>query len=90
MDEKPSPTEIPSVPLYYFNLYNDAVTMDEEGVQLADDDAALAHAVKEARTMAADSVSKGHLTVSHRIDFVDEKRNPVGSVRFDEAVDIRR
>ena len=77
------------MPLYFFNLYNDEVTMDDEGVQLADEEAARAHAIKEARTMAADSVSKGHLTVSHRIDFVDEKRNLVGSVRFDEAVDVR-
>jgi hypothetical protein len=77
------------MPLYFFNLYNDEVTMDGEGVQLADEEAARAHAIKEARTMAADSVSKGHLTVSHRIDFVDEKRNLVGSVRFDEAVDVR-
>ena len=89
MDEQHLPSEMQRVPLYFFNLYNDAVTMDDEGIQLADDDAARAHAVKEARTMAADSVSKGHLTVSHRIDFVDEKRNPIGSVRFDEAVDIR-
>jgi hypothetical protein len=81
--------KIPTVPLYFFNLYNDVVTMDDEGVDLADDDAARAHAVKEARAMAADSVSKGHLTVSHRIDFVDEQRNPVGTIRFDEAVDIR-
>ena len=75
--------------LYFFNLFNDAVTMDDEGVEVADDDAARAHAVKEARTMAADSVRKGHLTVSHRIEFVDRSRRLLGTVRFDEAVDIR-
>jgi len=63
--------------------------MDDEGVELVDNDAARAHGVKEARTMAADSVSKGHLTTSHRIEIVDESRNAVGTVRFDEAVDIR-
>jgi len=77
------------MPLYFFNLYNDVVTMDDEGVELVDNDAARAHGVKEARTMAADSVSKGHLTTSHRIEIVDESRNAVGTVRFDEAVDIR-
>jgi hypothetical protein len=77
------------MPLYYFNLFNDEVTMDDEGLELADAGAARAHAVKEARAMAADTVRHGHLTASHHIDFVDEDRNPVGSVRFDEAVEIR-
>ena len=40
--------------------------------------------------MAADSLLHGHLTTSDRIEFVDEDRNPLGSVRFDEAVDIRQ
>ncbi len=77
------------MPLYYFNLFNDDVTMDDEGVELADDEAARAHAVKEAQVMAADTVLHGHLTRSHRIEFVDEARKPTGTVRFDEAVDIR-
>ena len=38
--------------------------------------------------MAADTVLHGHLTRSHRIEFVDEAREP-GVVRFDEAVDVR-
>lgn len=77
------------MPLYYFNLFNDDVTIDDEGVELADDAAARAHAVNEARVMAADTVLHGHLTGSHRIEFVGEAREPVGTVRFDEAVDIR-
>ena len=32
--------------LYYFNIYNDDVTLDEEGADLADDQAARAHAIK--------------------------------------------
>jgi len=40
--------------------------------------------------MAADTVLHGHLTCSLRIELVDEARKPVGAVRFDEAVDIRR
>ena len=76
--------------LYYFHLFNDDVTMDDEGVELADDEAARAHAVKEARHMAADTVLHGHFTPSHRIDFVNEKRELVGSMRFDEAVEVRR
>ena len=77
------------VPIYYFNLFNDDLTVDDEGVDLADDEAARAHAIKEARVMAADTVLHGHLTRSDRIEFVDEVRKRVGTVRFDEAVDVR-
>ena len=77
------------MPLYYFNLYNDAVTMDEEGIELADVAAARDHAIMEARHMAADSVLQGHFTGSHRIEFLDEARGAVGEVRFDEAVEVR-
>jgi hypothetical protein len=78
-----------AVPLYYFNLYNDDVTMDYEGVELAGPEAAHAHALMEARHMAADAVSRGHFTGSHRVEFVDGERNALGEVRFDEAVEIR-
>ncbi|WP_231462806.1 DUF6894 family protein [Sphingomonas sp. URHD0057] len=84
-----APVYARAMPLYYFNLYNDAVTMDDEGVELADPEAARAHAIKEARHMAADSVLQGHFACSHRIEFVDGERAPVGAVRFDEAVEVR-
>ncbi len=77
------------MPLYYFQVFNDDVTLDDEGAELADDEAALAHGVKEARALAAYSVQHGHLVGSHRIDIVDADRRPVGSVRFDEAVNIK-
>jgi hypothetical protein len=79
----------PAMPRYYFNVYNDDVTLDDEGAELADDHAARARAVKEARALAADTVFHGHLTRHHRIDIVDENQNPVGTVHFDEAVTIR-
>ena len=77
------------MPLYYFNIYNDDTTLDEEGLELADEHAARAHAVKAVRSLAADTVLRGHLVGHHRVEFVDEDQNPLGEVRFDEAVDIR-
>lgn len=74
---------------YFFNLFNDDVTMDEQGVILADDTAAHERAVKEARAMAAESVRLGHLTASHYIEYLDAARQRLGKVRFDEAIDIR-
>ena len=76
------------MPIYYFNLFNDEITMDETGVEFSSEQDARAHAVQEARAMAASAVLEGRLTGSHRIEYVDESRQLVGAVRFDEAVDI--
>ena len=76
------------VPLYYFNVYNDDVTLDDEGVDLADHHSARAHGIKEARALAAATVSRGHLIRHHRIEITDAGHQTIGSVRFDEAVEI--
>jgi hypothetical protein len=77
------------MPLYYFNVYNDDITLDYEGADLADAHAARAYAVKAARSLAADTALHGHLVGHHRIEIVDQDQAPVAIVRFDEAVDIR-
>ena len=77
------------MPLYFFNVYNDDITLDPEGAELADAQAARAYAVKAARSLAAETVTRGHIAGHHRIEIVDENREPVDSVRFDEAVDFR-
>ena len=77
------------MPIYYFNVYNDEVSMDPEGLELADVDTARAFALKAARSLGADSVLHGHLIGSHRVEIVDENQKPVGSIRFDEAVEIK-
>jgi hypothetical protein len=73
---------------YFFNLHNDIDTQDEEGVELASPAEARAHAVAEARVMAADSVSKGHLNLAHYIQVFDDGRQALFRVTFGEAVDV--
>ena len=77
------------MPRYYFNVYNDDVTIDPEGADLADDHSARAYAVREVRCLAAETVLHGHLVAHHRIEVVDENQELVDTVRFDEAVDIK-
>jgi hypothetical protein len=77
------------MPLYYFHVYNDEVTIDDEGADLADEAAAHCRAIKEARALAAHSVLQGHLTRSHRLEIADEKRTVLAVLRFDQAVEIR-
>jgi len=78
-----------AMPLYYFDIHNDDVTLDEEGATLADGHAAHAYAIKAARSLAAETVSKGHLTLSHWIEIQDADHAPILRVTFGDAVEIR-
>lgn len=62
---------------------------DFEGAKLADDEAARAYAIACVRSVAADTVAKGHLTASHRIVVQNGQRQLVGELRFDAAVETR-
>ncbi len=77
------------MPQYFFNLFNDVVTMADESLDFPDAAAALAHATDEARALAADTVREGHFVGNHYIEVQDQDRERVGVVRFDEAVEIR-
>ena len=76
------------MPIFYFDVYNDDVTLDDEGAELADLAAARAHAVKEARVLAAETVKAGHLNCRHHIDIRDESRVTLASVAYGEAVEV--
>lgn len=76
------------MPLFYFNIYNGDVTLDPEGAELADAEAAMALAVKEVRVLASETVRHGHFVGHHRVEITDAERTPIGSVRFDEAVTV--
>jgi hypothetical protein len=77
------------MPIYYFNIYNDDMTEDFEGIDLADDAAAHAYGIVAARSLAADTVSMGHIGLSHRIEIVNGDREPLSTVTFKEAVEVR-
>jgi hypothetical protein len=53
---------------------------------LADKAAAVAHAIKGARALAAETVLHGHFVGNHRIEIVGAERNPVDTVTFADAV----
>ena len=76
------------MPLYYFNIYNDDTTLDDQGLELADEHAARAFAVKAVRDLASETVLHGHLVGHHRVEYVDANQKVLGEVRFSEAVEI--
>jgi hypothetical protein len=73
---------------YYFHLHNDIQSLDEEGRELPDLEAARLEAVDEARVMAAESVRKGHLNLGHNIKVEDESRTIQFEVTFGDAVTV--
>lgn len=77
------------MPRYFFHLFNDETTYDEEGTDLPGDEAARAYAALEVRNQASVSVLQhGHLVLSHRIDVVDAAGGAVATVRFGDVVKI--
>jgi len=77
------------MPLYYLSVFNDDVTLDPEGIELADHQAAHDRAVIEARNLASQTVKLGHLNLRHYVGITDCNRTNVGEVSFGEAVEMR-
>ena len=73
---------------FFFHLYDDVVSIDEEGSELPDVAAARQRALKNARAIACQEVLEGHLNLTHRIEVEDEKGRPVLVLPFQEAVRI--
>lgn len=76
------------VPRYFFNVYNDATSLDEEGCELPDLEAARAHAIQGARSLMSDTLKEGRLVLSHHIAIVDERGELLLDVTFGEAVRV--
>jgi hypothetical protein len=77
------------MPRFYFHLYNDVVTADDEGRMLPDVEAARGVAVQEAREMMTDEVLAGTINLSHRIVVADEDGQVVATISYRDAVAVR-
>ena len=76
------------MPRYFFHVYDDVVLRDDEGIELADSEAARAEALAGARALICDQVRKGRLSLHHRIEVEDDRGRAVLTLPFDEAVRI--
>ncbi len=75
---------------YFFHIFNDTVTRDEEGIELGGDREAQERAFVEARVLAAESVrEEGHLVLNHHIEVVAASGETIAVVKFGDAVEIR-
>ena len=76
------------MPRFFFKLFDDVDTPDEEGIQLRDRRTAEAFGLTNARAIAADQVRQGKLALWHRIEVADESGAVLKTIRFVDAVKV--
>ena len=76
------------MPRFFFHVYDDAVALDEDGIDLPDRKAAEREAVRGARSLACEQVEQGALHLDHRIDVKGEGGEALFSIRFGDAVEV--
>jgi hypothetical protein len=74
---------------FYFNVYDDMVATDDEGLELPNLDAARLTAVSGARDLMCSQLRHGYIVLSHRIDVVDDSGAIVLHLPFADAIEIR-
>jgi hypothetical protein len=78
------------VPRFFFHVFDDIVVRDDEGIDLADAEAAREAALAGARALMCDQLKQGRLNLSHRIEVEDESGAQVLMLPFSDAVEIAR
>ena len=73
---------------FFFHIYDDVASLDEEGEVLPDFAAARKEAIRGARSIAAEQVLKGRLNRSHWVDIADETGDVLGTVTFGDAIAV--
>lgn len=76
------------MPRYYLHVFNDEISVDEEGRDLPDLEAAKREALEGARALVCEGVHKGHVNLGHRIEVETEGREHVLTVTFRESFTI--
>jgi hypothetical protein len=77
------------MPRFFFHIFNDEITIDEEGTELPDLDSAREKALDSARDLVCESVHRGYLNLEHRIEIADEQEKRVLTLTFREAFTIQ-
>lgn len=79
------------MPRYFFDLYDDMISLDPEGTELSGLEAAKRHATKEARQIIGASVTEqGKIDLRHKIKVRDETGAVVHTIKFEDAVSVQR
>jgi hypothetical protein len=77
------------MPLYFIDVLDDAgLTADNEGIERANADAAIAEAVKGVRSLLASQIEKGWLNLNGLAILSDVNRQVLQTIRYGDVVDI--
>jgi hypothetical protein len=75
---------------YFFHVFNDEETRDEDGQEFADLAAARASAERDCLALAVDSITEHrHLIMHHRIEIENASGLTVDTVRIGDVVSVR-
>jgi hypothetical protein len=74
---------------YYFHLYDDVVTIDDEGMDLPNIIAARDTAIAMIRGLICGDVQNGRLDLRHRLEVSGQDEERLLTVRYGEAVELR-
>jgi hypothetical protein len=78
------------MPLFYFNLFDDEPSIDDQGIELSGLGEAFAHASDIACACASETARHGYATLSHYVEITNHARECVGRLRFGDAVEVRQ
>ncbi|KQS02183.1 hypothetical protein ASG11_15495 [Sphingomonas sp. Leaf357] len=74
---------------YFFHVFNDEKTHDDEGQVFADLAGAIARAEKDCIALALESIAEHrHLIMRHHIDIEDSKGRGVATVSFGDVITV--
>ena len=77
------------MPRYFFHVVDDLDTVDHEGLELPNIEAAKAGAVEAARALICETVKDGHIALDHWIDIQNEAGVVLETVLFRDVIEIR-
>jgi hypothetical protein len=78
------------MPRFHFNVFNNVVALDYEGVERPSLEVARTEAVAGARDLVSSHIRDGNtIYSSHRIEITDEAGRLLHVVRFGDIVDLR-
>ncbi|HEX6374281.1 MAG TPA: hypothetical protein VFZ91_01015 [Allosphingosinicella sp.] len=77
------------MPRYVVHVFNDETSLDEEGRELPNLQAARAHAIEDARSLMSDTLRKGRLVLSRHIAIQNDRGELLLDVKFGDAVEVR-
>ena len=78
------------MPRFYFHVFDDVVSTDEEGQVVNDLEAARAIAMKSARELVCDQVRRGYLDLDNYIVVANQSAQELFRVVFREAFVVQR